>query len=73
MTMGSVAKSIKNMFNPPKMKMPKLPELPQMPDPDAPAARLASRKKMEERRERGRSGTIYTGGSYSNQNLGGTQ
>jgi hypothetical protein len=43
-----------------------------MPDPAAPAARLAARKKVEEKRERGRAGTIYTGGSYSNQNLGGT-
>jgi hypothetical protein len=61
----------------PKPKMPKVeaPAMPRMPDPAAPAARLAARKEIEKKRERGRSGTIYTSGgsSYSNQSLGGAQ
>jgi hypothetical protein len=70
--MSGVMKAIGGMFAPKIPKAPK-PEAPMaMPDPAAPAARLAARKKVEETRERGRAGTIYTGGSYSNQNLGGT-
>jgi len=70
--MGSVMKAIGGMFAPKMPKAEKPAPAPAMPDPAAPAARLAARKKVEEKRERGRAGTIYTGGSYSNQNLGGT-
>lgn len=73
--MGNVMKAIGSVFAP---KMPKVPKaaataIPAMPDPAAPALRLAARQKEEERRKKGREGTIYTGGSYANQNLGGTQ
>ena len=70
--MGNIMKSIGSIFAPKMPKMPKA-EMPMaMPDPAAPAAKLMARKKIEERQQRGRSGTIYTGGSYSNQSLGGT-
>lgn len=69
--MANVMKSIGQMISP-TAKTAKLPTLPAMPDPEAPALKLAARKKVEERRARGREGTIYSGGSYSNQSLGGT-
>lgn len=71
--MGNVIKAIGSIFSPKQMKMPDIKPPPVMPDPAAPAARMAARDKIEKRRARGREGTIYTGGTYSNQNLGGTQ
>ena len=70
--MGNIMKSIGQIFSP-KIPSAKLPALPAMPDPEAPALKIAARKKVEEKRTRGREGTIYSGGSYSNQNLAGTQ
>lgn len=55
--------------------MPKTPELkiPSMPDPGSTASKLAVSKRMNERRGRGREGTIYSGGgAYGGLNLGGT-
>lgn len=72
--MGSVMKAIGSIFAPKTPKMSGAAAMaPAMPDPESPALKLAARKKVEERRAKGREGTIYTGGSYSNQNLGGTQ
>lgn len=71
--MGNVMKAIGSIFSPQKMKMPEMKPPAAMPDPASPAARMVARDKIEKRRARGREGTIYTGGTYSNQNLGGTQ
>lgn len=74
--MSNIMKAVGSLFAP---KMPKIAPVAgavtQMPDPESPAALLAARQKMEQRRTRGREGTIYTGTTptYSNQNLGGTQ
>lgn len=74
--MGNIMKSIGSIFMP---KVPKVnvPTPPAMPDPEAPGLKIAARKQVEERRKRGRAGTIYTGtgapNTYTNQNLGGTQ
>jgi hypothetical protein len=60
----------------PKPKMPSTSPVPApaaMPDPGDPGLKMAARKKIEERRAKGREGTIYTNPNYSNQNLGGTQ
>jgi hypothetical protein len=54
-------------------KKPKTPEMPKpipLADPDDPATKLASRKKLQERAQRGREGTIF--GAYGGSNLGGT-
>lgn len=68
--MAQIMKSLGAIFNP---KTPKAPTLPMMPDPESPALKLAATKKIEAKRARGREGTIYSSGSYSNQNLAGTQ
>jgi hypothetical protein len=67
--MGKIIKAITGLFSTPKM--PKI-ETPVMPDPGSTAAKLAAQKKIQARKGGGREGTIYTGGAYSNSNLGGT-
>ncbi|MGH2620737.1 MAG: hypothetical protein ACRDHG_09235 [Anaerolineales bacterium] len=53
-------------LGPPKVQAPTM----RMPDLDAPSARLAARRKAEERKKKGREGTID--GAYTNTNLGGS-
>lgn len=43
-----------------------------LPDPENPEAKLAAQKKLRQRAKGGREGTIFTGGAYGGQNLGGT-
>lgn len=72
--MTNVLKAIGSIMPSPSMpKAPKSGGMAAMPDPGSAAAKIAAREKVEEKRKRGRQGTIYTGQSYSNQSLGGTQ
>lgn len=71
--MSKVVKAITGVISKIMPKVPKI-QTPIMPDPGSAASKLAMTKRMNERKGRGREGTIYTGsgGAYGGLNLGGT-
>lgn len=71
--MAKVMKAITGLIGKILPKAPKI-DIPVMPDPGSTASMLAMSRKMNERKGRGREGTIYSGagGAYGGLNLGGT-
>lgn len=70
--MGGVIKAITGIFKKPEMPKIEAPQM-SMPDPKSFATQRAALEKTRKRAQRGREGTIYTGGAYTGTNLGGTQ
>lgn len=68
--MGPVIKAISGVFSTPKMPKIEKPEAVIAPV-SSEATALAARKRLQERAQKGREGTIYSP-SYSNSALGGT-
>lgn len=70
--MGKALKAVGKLFGMGPQKAPKAPPPPVLPDPEDPEAKLAVQKRLRDRAKAGREGTIFTGGAYGGNNLGGT-